>query len=133
MSIISERQARSHTAAVHNWPLADFSAAPRNAHVLSRHRLRKSGHQKTSVISPKRTILYFSHSARILMIKSKSDLDPKHFSVIVVSYLLNDQERQYEYGYSAAATKAMRARLAYRCSGSRTRSSAGTADVSDQD
>jgi hypothetical protein len=33
---------------------------------------------------------HFSHSTSILAIKSKSDLNPKDFSVIVVSYVLND-------------------------------------------
>jgi hypothetical protein len=46
--------------------------------------------------------LHFSHSARILIIKLKSDLNPKYFTVIVVSCVLNDQERRYKYGYSGS-------------------------------
>jgi hypothetical protein len=33
---------------------------------------------------------------RIPVINLKADLNPKDFSVIVVSYVLNDQERHYE-------------------------------------
>jgi len=34
-----------------------------------------------------------SHFATILVIKLKADLNPKDLSVIVVSYVLKDQER----------------------------------------
>jgi len=39
------------------------------------------------------------------LVKSKSDLNPKDFAVIIVSYVLNDQKRHYEYDYSNSNKK----------------------------
>jgi hypothetical protein len=48
---------------------------------------------------------HFSDFTSILAIKSKSNLDPKDFSVIVVGDVLNNQERHDEYGHSGSDRK----------------------------